>query len=92
MIWPPSVLRVRVRNGKRRFGLWLPLFVIWPPIVLFALALFPIVLVLAALLWPWRRSRLLLLGGPLFFGLFCSLRGLSIEVESSSKQVVVVFR
>ncbi len=28
MMWPPSLLRLRIRNGKHRFGLWLPLFIV----------------------------------------------------------------
>ena len=92
MMWPPSLLRLRIRNGKRRFGLWLPLFLVWPPVVLFALALFPFLLVLAAILWRKGWGRPVLLAGPLFFGLFCSLRGLMIEVKSPSGQVYIAFR
>ena len=92
MIWPPSVLRVRIRSSKRRFGLWLPLFLFWPPVLALALALFPIVLVLAILLWPTGRGRPLLLSGPAFFQLFCALRGLVIAVESPSSQVYIVLR
>ena len=92
MMWPPSLLRVRIQGTKRRFGLWLPLFLAWPPLVLLALAFLPFVLILAALLWPTGRGRPLLLAGPLFFGLFCSLRGLMIDVQSPSSQVHVSFR
>ena len=92
MIWPPSLLRVRIQNGRRRFGLWLPLILLWPPIVLIALALFPIVLVLAAVLWRKGRGRTLLLSGPLLFRLFCSLRGLQVEVVKPSAHVFIAFR
>ena len=89
---PPSLLRVRVQNSKRRFGLWLPLFLIWPLVVLFALALFPLVLVLAALLWRKGWGRPVLLAGPTFFRLFCALRGLVVNVEDGSQQVYIAFR
>ena len=26
MMWPPSILRLRIRNQRHHFGLWLPLF------------------------------------------------------------------
>ena len=92
MIWPPLLLRLRIRNGKHRFGLWLPLFLVWPPVVIIVLALLPFVLVLSALLWPTGRGRPVLLAGPTFFGLYCSLRGLMIEVKSPSGQVYIAFR
>ncbi len=89
---PPSLLRVRVQNSKRRLGLWLPLFLVWPPVVLFALALFPFVLVLAALLWRKGWGRPVLLAGPTFFRLFCALRGLVIDVEDASDQVYIAIK
>ncbi len=92
MMWPPSLLQVRVQNGKHRFGLWLPLFMAWPPVVIIALALLPLVLALSVLLWPTGWGRPLLLAGPRFFGLFCSLRGLMVDVQSPSAQVYVAFR
>jgi hypothetical protein len=78
------------RRG-RGFGLWLPLFIVWPPIALLALALSPLVVVLAALLWPTGWGRPLLLAGPSLFRLFCALRGLRLDVESSSQRVVIAF-
>lgn len=92
MIWPPSVLRVRFGSSNRRVGLWVPLFLVWPPFALFVLALVPIILVLSALLWPVGWSRPLLRAGPLLFGLFCSLRGLSIDVTGKRGQVYVAIR
>ena len=92
MMWPPSMLRVRIRSRKRRFGLLLPLFLFWPPVLLIALALFPVVLLVALLLWPLGRGRTLRMAGPLFFGLFCALRGLMINVEGSDGQFYIGFR
>ena len=92
MIWPPSLLRIRIQNGRRRFGLWLPLILLWPPIVLITLALFPIVLVSAAVLWRRGWGRPLLLSGPLFFGLFCALRGLRIDIKNQQEWVYISFK
>ena len=52
MTFPPSVLRVRVEGDGRRFRLWLPLFTLWPPVLLVFLLLSPLVIVAAAVLWP----------------------------------------
>ena len=92
MIWPPSLLRVRVRSRSTRFGLWLPLFIIWPPILIVMVVLSPLVLVCAALLWPLGFGKPLLLIGPMLFRLFCSIRGLEVAVEKSSRQALISFR
>ena len=92
MIIPPMLLRVRVQNGRRRFGLWLPLFLLWPPVFLLGLALIPLVLVLAGMLWPWGWGRPLLLTGPAIFRLFCALRGLRVDVHDPPEQVYIAFR
>ena len=82
MIWPPSVLRVKIRSRDRRFTLWLPLFLVWPVGIALLAMLGPFVLVLAILVWPLGWARPLLLTGPLLFRLFCSLRGLDVNVEA----------
>ncbi len=92
MIWPPSVLRVKIRSRDRRFTLWLPLFLVWPLGFALLAILGPLVLVLAILVWPFGWARPLLLTGPLLFRLFCSLRGLEVNVEKSSEQVLISFR
>lgn len=92
MIWPPSVLRVKIRSRSRRFTFWLPLFLVWPLGFASLAVLAPFLLVLAALLWPLGWARPLLLTGPLLFRLFCSLRGLEVNVEKSSEQVLISFR
>ena len=92
MILQPSFLRVRIKNSKRRFGLWLPLFLIWPLFALIALPLLPLALVLAVLLWRRGRGKALLLAAPALFRLFCALRGLLIEIENPTQRVSIAFR
>ena len=92
MIWPPSLLRVRIRSRNKRFTLWLPLFLVWPLGFALLAILSPFLLVLAILLWPFGWARPLLLAGPLLFRLFCSLRGLEVNVEKSSEQVLISFQ
>ena len=93
MIWPPSLLRIRIRNSNIRFSLWLPLFLIWPLVLLAMVILSPLIILCAVLLWPLGGpSKPLLLTGPVFFRLFCSLRGLEIAVEKSPDQVLISFR
>ncbi len=92
MILPPSLLGFRIKHGKRGFGLWLPLFLIWPPIVLAALVMLPLVLFLSLLLWPLGWGRTMLLTGPWFFRMFCALRGLVIDVTNGTNRVYIVIR
>ena len=92
MMVPPSVLRVRVQSPERRIRLWIPLFIIWPPLFLIALLLWPLVLVAAALLWRRGLGRPLLRGGPRLYALVCGLRGLEVRVEEPSEGVLVSFR
>ena len=92
MIWPPSLLGISIRLKNRVFGLWLPLFLVWPLGFALVAILAPFVLVLAALLWPLGWARTLLLTGLLLFRLFCSLRGLEVNVEKSSEQVLISSR
>jgi len=92
MIWPPSVLHLRIHNSRRHFGLWLPLFLVWPLLLVLGLVLWPLLLIGAIVLWKRGWSKPLLLGGPAIFRLFCALRGLKVEVKQPSEQVLISFR
>jgi hypothetical protein len=92
MMCPPSIMWVRIRNRRRRFGLWLPLFLIWPVVLVLGLVLLPLLLICAAVLWPTGWGRPLLLGGPVIFSLLCALRGLKVEVNQPSEQVLISFQ
>ena len=92
MMWPPSILRLRFRNRDHRFGLWLPLFLVWPLILAIALVLAPIFLVSAVVLWPFGWGKPLLFAGPAIARCICSLRGLEINVKQRSEDVFISFR
>ncbi|MCH7842488.1 MAG: hypothetical protein IH963_09125 [Chloroflexi bacterium] len=92
MIWPPSILRVEIKNESHDFSLWLPLFVIWPFLLLAAVAMAPVVLALAIVLWWTRWGRPMLYSGPMFFAVFCALRGLEIDVQQRNQRVHLSFR
>jgi len=86
-MWPPSVLRVKVKGESRNVGLWFPLFVIWPFLALAALALAPIVVTLAIVFWWTRWSKPMLHSIPYFYSVFCALRGLRVDVQQPNKHV-----
>jgi hypothetical protein len=92
MRWPPSLLHLRIRNERHRFGLWLPLFLIWPVVLVLGLALWPLLVIAAAALWYRGWGMPLLLGGVAIFGVFCALRGLKVDIKQDSQQVLVSLR
>ncbi len=92
MMWPPSVLRFQIKKESRDFSLWLPLFVIWPFLLLAAVVLAPIVIVLSIALWWTGWGRTMLYSGPMFYSVFCALRGLEINVQKRNKRVYLSIR
>ena len=91
-MFPPSVLRIRVRDNDHNIGLWLPLILVWPLVVLVDIVLSPLILLLSLILWPSGYGKPLLFAGPLVFRLFCALRGLTVSVEQRSERVLVYFK
>jgi len=91
MTFPPSLMRLRVRTSQHRFGLWLPLFIMWPIFILLGIVLFPFVLIGAILFWRRGWARTLLLSGPLLLNMFCALRGLEVSVLQRGQRVLIYF-
>jgi hypothetical protein len=88
MIFPPSIMRVRIlEGGRRRRNLWLPLLLLWPIVTVAGLAGLPVLFVLMAVRprMPWR----VLLALPWAFLVFCRFRGLRVELTGPKKQVSV---
>lgn len=91
MMVPPAFLTVKVVGQRRkRVRLWLPLFILWPLLlVLLVLALLITVLVDAALMATGRRS------GYTRFAVGClnvlgATRGVEVSVVDSGNQTVAV--
>jgi hypothetical protein len=88
---PPLLMRLGI-HGRRRFSLWLPLFLLWPVAAALAIILAPLVLLAALILWPFVWGKLLLLSGPMILGVLCSLRGLEVNINRGSGVLLVSFR
>ena len=86
---PPSIVRIRAITPAKSFGLWLPVFLIWPLVGLVAMLLAPFVMTTALVLWPSGHGPRLLLAGPRLFELAMSLRRLKIEVEEPDKRFLI---
>jgi hypothetical protein len=85
----PCLLRVKVHDC---INIWLPLFLVWLIVAIFALALAPIVLILVLVLWPIGWGKFLLMLGPTIYRCLCALRGLEVDVNKNQERVLVSFR
>ncbi len=92
MNWPPLIMRLRILNKDRNIRFWLPLFLVYPILFIFALLLAPLVLIAGLILWPWGWGRTLLLSGPYLFRVIYALRGLEVNVQQRHKQIFFSFK
>ena len=89
MIFPPSMMRVRItRNGRRKWNLWIPLVLLWPVVLVLGLALLPLVLFWAAVKGKVRPTLAAL---PTMLLIFCALRGMRIETAEHDESTLLYF-
>ena len=92
---PPYLLRLRLGNNERDFSLWLPLFLVWPLVLVFLIAAFAVLLPFALLAliftWRWGWLRSLVLSAPALLGLFGQLAGLEIDVSGKKGGIYIAF-
>ncbi len=80
MIWPPTMVRLRIyEDGRRKMNLWLPVCLVWLPVLLIALLLAPVAVPVLWLAAGRGRRRQAVMAGPVLFRLFCALRGFHFE-------------
>jgi len=78
----PAIMKMHIHEkDKNRIRLFFPLIIIW--ILLFALmiALFPLILVVSLILWPFGYGEKFLLFGPRLISVISALSGLVVQVE-----------
>ena len=92
MMFPPSILRVRVLDKDSRVSLWIPLILIWPLVLALYVLFLPCIVVAAIMMWRRGWGRQILLVGPALFRLYCDLRGLKIDVTEPKESVLIYFR
>lgn len=86
---PPVLMHMRFHNEDRKFGLWLPLFLLMPLALVVLIILSPLILIAILVLWPsgWGKSALMII--PVAWRLFCSMRGLQVDVQSRRECVYI---
>ena len=86
---PPAWIWIKVKDERGGFRLWLPLFLLLPPVILVAVILSPLILIAAAVLWPSGWGRWLLSVMRAVYDIFCSLRGLKVDVHNRRETVYI---
>ena len=89
MIWPPNLIHLRIYNQRHRFGLWIPLFIIWPFVLATIIVLLPFTILLTLILWPFGWNGRLFKLGPGIMRCICSLRGLKVDVQNYQEQILI---
>ena len=93
MMLPPMIMRLRIgQEGHRGFSLWLPLFLILPIVLLFALAAYVLALAGAILLLRWRWVPFIFISPLYIYRCICALKGLQVNVEKPSEHVLIRFK
>ena len=89
MNWPPMLMHIKIQNEDRRFGLWLPLFLLLPLALVVLIILSPLILIAVFVLWPsgWGLWALKVLWAAIVS--FCSMRGLKVDVQNGNQYVYV---
>lgn len=89
---PPVFMRLEVQGEKRGIRLWLPLFLLFPLVIVMLIILSPLILLLLIgilIFWPngWGKRVLLIFRAA--FNIFLSLRGLKIDIKNGPKTIYI---
>ena len=86
---PPLWMRMRFSNDDKTFGLWLPLFLLIPLALVVLIILSPLILIAILVLWPSGCGKLALLVLGASWRIFCSMRGLEVDVQGPKECVYI---
>jgi hypothetical protein len=89
---PPVLMHVKIKNEKSDFGLWLPLFLLFPLALVVLLVLSPLVLIAILVLWGCGYGRWVRWGLRCLVVAFVSswaLRGLKVDVQGRRENVFI---
>jgi len=92
MSYPPLIMRLRIVNDRSNFGLWLPLFLLYPLLLAFALIAEALAIVAFIFLWPLGWGKTLLLTIPYLFRVICALRELEVDIENRRETFFLSFK
>lgn len=89
---PPWLMHLAFKNPEGRgFGLWFPLFILWPLALLVVLPIMVLWLA-AAVVLVWARQGRYILSVPwLIYGVICAMRGLVVQVREDRQNIDILF-
>jgi hypothetical protein len=89
MNWPPMLIQVKIENKNHWFNLWIPLFLVYPVILVIFLILSPLLLIalIVLSLIGWEAIILLALQAP--FIILWNMRGLKVDVQNRHDTVFI---
>jgi Na+-driven multidrug efflux pump len=93
MNWPPMLMHVKIKNEKSDFGLWLPLFLLFPLALVVLLVFSPLILIAMLILLGLGQGRWVKWGFRCLWVAITSswaLRGLKVDVRGRNDEVVQV--
>lgn len=88
----PCLMHMKIQDDNHHVNLWIPLFLVWLILAALAIALAPLVLILALVLWQTGWGKFLLLLGPALYSCLSTLNGLRVDVDKDGKQLFFSFR
>jgi len=86
---PPMFMKLGFGKRHGKFKVWLPLFVIFPFLVVILLLMAPFLLLAALVLWSFGWGKPFLFIIPMLFGLLWALRGLEIDINDKWQNVSI---
>jgi hypothetical protein len=92
MNWPPMLMHVKVKNEKSNFGLWLPLFLLFPLALVVLIILSPLIIIGILVLLMLGQERWVEWGLRCLWVAIVSswaLRGFKVDVQNGNQHVFV---
>ena len=85
-------MRLRIVDDKRNISLWLPIFLLYPFLLVLALILELLALVAWLFFWPWGWGKTLLLFIPYLCRVICALQELEVDIQQKQEQFFISFK
>lgn len=89
MSWPPMLMHIKIKNKDTKFGLWLPLFLLFPLALVIFLILSPLILIAIIVLWHTGWGKIALFSLKVAFIACWSLKGLKVNVQNPKECVSI---
>ena len=86
----PLIIRIHiVEENKKKLKLILPMFILWILLLPLIIAMTPLVLLVALILWPSGYGKTILRVGPALISVISALSNLHIHVEGPDNKTLI---